>query len=162
MTDGSLSRLIAASVPLLLALGTACDAGTSAPEARPTECTEPEFAPTYLPWEKKSIPEPEMFFGQGNATAQWVTPPDAKRAGRVSLVRAARPWKTYEREFRTVPVRDTEGALVWIGDPGTGELSLQWSEGDEPCEFYAIYMLIQSMPQREAEKEMSRIARSLR
>lgn len=156
-----LSRGVAVSLPLLLMIGVSCEATTTPEATKRIECDEPEFAPTYLPWEKDSIPEPELFFGQGNATAQWVTPSSAKRVGRVSLVRAARPWKDNE-EFPEVPVRGTEGRLVWIGDPGTGELSLQWSEGDEPCDFYAIYMLIQSIPQREAEKEMARISRSLR
>lgn len=154
------SRRVVVWLALLLVLGTACDA-TSTPQARPAECAEPEFGPTYLPWEKTSIPEPEMFFGQGNATAQWVTSPNAKRAGRVSLVRAQRPWKDNE-EFPGVPVRGTQGRLVWIGDPGVGELSLQWSEGDQTCDHYALYMLIQSIPQREAEREMVRISRSLR
>ena len=153
---------VGAALSLLLVMGVACDDATSTPEATArTECTEPEFAPTYLPWEKGSIPEPELFFAQGNATAQWVTPADANRAARVSLVRAARPWKDND-EFPEVPVRGTQGRLVWIGDPGTGELSLQWSEGDEPCDHYAIYMLIQSISQRDAEKEMVRISRSLR
>ena len=145
----------------LMVMGVACNE-TAEPEAtKRIECTEPEFAPTYLPWEKGSIPEPELFFAQGNATAQWVAPADAKSPGKVSLVRAARPWKTYEREFPIVPVRGTEGTLVWIGDPGTGELSLQWSEGDQPCDHYAIYLLLPSVSQRDAEKEMARISRSL-
>ena len=153
-------RLVVA-LPLLLVVGVACEETTTPAAEKRVECEGPEFAPTYLPWEKGSIPEPELFFAQGNATAQWVTPADAKTPARVSLVRAARPWKD-TKHMPLVPVRGTEGWLVWIGDPGTGELSLQWSEGDQPCDHYAIYLLLPSVSQREAEQEMARISRSLR
>ena len=155
-------RRVVVSMSLLLAVGVACD-DSSTPEAapRPAECTEPEFEPTYLPWVKGSIPEPEQFAAQLNFTEQWVTPSGAKQVAKVTLVRTYRPWKE-TTHMPEVPVRGTEGHLIWIGDPGVGELALPWSEGDEPCDHYVLYLLDQSLNEREAEREMGRISRSLR
>ena len=147
---------------VLVAVGAACDDGSS-PEAaqRPAECTEAEFGPTYLPWEKGSVPDPEQFSAQLNFTEQWVTPSGAKRVGNLTFVRAYRPWEG-NQYMPKVPVRGTEGRLVWIGDPGTGQLALQWSEGDEPCDHYGLHLFLQKVSERETEREMAKISRSLR
>jgi hypothetical protein len=134
------------------------------PEATPeaTACEAAEFAPTYLPWVKgNSIPEPETFTAQLNTTQHWTTPEGAKNVVAVDLVRRYQPWEDHE-DFQKVPVRGTEGRLVWIGDPGVGQLSLQWSEGEEICDNYGIYLTLPGASQRKAEAEMARISKSLR
>ena len=145
---------------LLLALG-ACDSGEPEAAPGPTNCEAAEFGPTYLPWEKGSIPDPESFTVQLNTISQWTTPEGAKNVVSVELVRRYNPWDDNE-DFPLVPVRGTEGHLVWIGDPGVGQLSLQWLEGDEPCDNYGLYLLLPGASQRKAESEMARISRSLR
>lgn len=139
----------------------ACDSGEPEATAQPTECDAAGFAPTYLPWEEEPVPEPEMFTAQLNNIQQWTTPANAKTVVQVALVRRYRPWED-NKEFPKVPVRGTEGRLVWIGDPGVGQLSLQWSEGEEVCDNYGLYLTMPAVSQRKAEAEMARISRSLR
>lgn len=147
---------------LFLVFLAACNEGDS-PSEEPTAnaCETPGFAPTYLPWKKGSIPEPETFTAQLNTILQWTTPAGAKNVVSVELVRRHNPWED-NKEFPKVPVRGTEGRLVWIGDSGVGQLSLQWSEGDDPCDNYGLYLLLPGASQRKAEAEMARISRSLR
>ena len=151
----------AALLTLLPLAFAACDSGepTSAPEA--TACAGAEFAPTYLPWEKGDVPGPETFTAQLNTIQHWTTPEGAKNVMSVELIRRYRPWEDNE-DFPVVPVRGTEGHLVWVGDPGVGQLSLQWSEGDEVCDNYGLYLTMPGASQRKTEAEMARIARSLR
>jgi len=146
-------------LPFLVLLA-ACDAGGSEEVAAPVACEAPAFAPTEFPWNGPTS-EPETFSAQLNSISQWLPPPDYKQAATLTLVRRYNPWEDTEGSAE-VPVRGTQGRVVWIGDPGTGEVSLQWSEGDASCEHYGLYLLHQSLAEREAEKELARIARSLR
>ncbi len=147
------------AVHLALAL-VACDGPASRDTADPGPCTAPEFGPTYLPWEKR-VPEPETFSAQLNFIQQWIAPSSYGSAATVGLVRRYLPWEDH-KDFPKVPVRGNEGRLVWIGDPGVGELSLQWSEGDEPCDNYGLYLLDRTLNERQAENELAHVARSLR
>ena len=127
-----------------------------------TACSAPDFAPTYLPWAKKGdLPEPEVFGAQLNSITQWVAPPSYGSAATIGLIRRYHPWDD-EGKFPKVPVHGNEGLLVWVGDPGVGELSLHWSEGDEPCDNYGLSMVNRKLGERGAERELARVARSLR
>lgn len=157
------TRFVMASV-VVLVVGVACDAADPmSPEAKqtPVDCAAPEFAPTYLPWDDGQIAAPETRSEGRDAISEWNAQGRAKFKPRVSLVRRYHAW-TDTKHYPKLPVRGTEGYVVWIGDPGVGELSLRWSEGDQPCDHYALYVLDQSLNERQAENELARISRSLR
>ena len=64
-------------------------------------------------------------------------------------------------EFPTVRVRGVNGHLVWIGDPGIGELALTWKEGDQLCRWYTLSVSSVGLTQREAEVVVQEVAASL-
>lgn len=155
-----MNKRVLVTLPLLLALS-ACDSAGSNDTADPGGCSTPEFAPTYLPWAKGSVPEPQIFSAQLNSISQWTASSKYGSAATVGLVRRYRAWDDNDG-FPTVPVRGTQGRLVWVGSPGVGELSLQWSEGEQACDHYGLFMVNRKLGERGAERELTRIARSLR
>jgi hypothetical protein len=63
--------------------------------------------------------------------------------------------------FPTTEVRGTTGYLVWVGDPGVGDLALTWFEGSGPCRSFSLHFRDPALSQRKAEAMIERIARSL-
>ena len=81
-----------------------------------------------------------------------------------SLTLSIRPRQNLSRwargGFEGVKVRGHPAYLVWIGDPGVGQLALFWNE-DGPCEAYSLHLLYQGASQRATEREIMKIGRGL-
>jgi hypothetical protein len=128
------------------------------------ECSPVPFAPSYLPWlsEGEPVPRPEQRSeAQGDLLMTWSG--GGRRGWEGAGITLVTLFVTPEpgQDAMTVPVRGTEGALTWIGDPGVGELSLTWSEDGAPCGSYRLHLLAGSLTERQAEAELLRIAESL-
>lgn len=156
--------LILISAAVVLA-GAACGpevAEVERPAAGP--CEPAAFHPTYLPWGKEDPDDPQQSARGNDATLVWTGPSDdGKGRAAVSLVTRYETIDGDELdEFPSAPVRDTRGWLVWVGDPGVGELSLLWEETVDPCGAYELHLLDRSLSESDAEKEIKRIAEGLR
>lgn len=133
------------------------------PRPRPS-CSEPELRPAYLPWLTRNAKRarPEVTEEDGRWVLGWVDPSTTgPRARTVTLtVRAQQDLKRYAGEFEPVSVRGHDGYLVWIGDPGVGQLALFWNEGGS-CTAYGLFLLLPGRTQRATEEEILKVARSL-
>lgn len=134
----------------------------SSVEGTPTQasnaCEYPPMKVSYLPWlkEGENVPPPEKGQRGDRAVFTWQGPDE----NRVSLVRhpstEAEAW-----EGGSIPVRGVRGVIVWVGDPGVGDLSLLWSEDSTRCSDYSLHLSTKGMSEREAEGEIEKIAASL-
>ena len=155
-------RTAVLAVPAFLVAATSCTRDeVPAPRAEP--CTAPAFRPTYLPWLKpgREVPAPERV---GDAALRWAGPSSGDDVDPyVSLgITTEDPTEDFAGAgYPTLPVRGTEGYLVWVGDPHVGELSLRWDEGEPPCDAHVLSLLDQELSQRRAEAEIEKIAESL-
>ena len=154
------SKVAIAALPLMLASFAACEPETSAQAS--SKCQLPEFSPTYLPWSKKKVGAPaKNVLHKRQAVVQWRGPSEGRRTPTLSLVSGAEIPDDIDA-YETAPVRGVEGHVAWVGDPGVGELSLLWSEGETPCDAYGLHLFDRSLKKRRAEYEIKRIARSLK
>lgn len=141
---------------------------TPTQESGSTKCDPASFRPPYLPWLDKDEDPP---------------PPDRERDGRnmvltwsdrsnddvyVALVTHydnAVPVAGTDFDADNPPpsvrVRGSEGYLMWIGDPGVGELAILWAEGRDPCGSYSLHLLDRRMSEDTAESELRKVAKSL-
>ena len=159
------SSIVTLAISLSLVLS-ACASGGAADDAQPAAgpCDPAGFHPTYLPWGKEDPNDPQQSARDKDAVLVWTGPSgDGKGRAAVSLVTRYETIDGDELdEFPSAPVRDTRGWLVWVGDPGGGELSLLWEETVEACGSYELHLLDQSLSESDAEKEIKAIAESLR
>lgn len=136
--------------------------GESPAGGSPTEdssgCDYPPMKVSYLPWlkEGEKVPPPERHRSGDRALFTWQGPEE----NRVSVVRhpgtEAEGW-----EGDSIPVRGVRGFIVWVGDPGVGDLSLLWSEDSTRCSDYSLHLSTKGMSEREAEREIEKVAGSL-
>jgi hypothetical protein len=159
------TSLIGLAVAVALA-APACSSGKVAEEERPAAgpCDPAAFHPTYLPWGKEDPDDPQQSARGNDATLVWTGPSgDGKGRAAVSLVTRYETIDGDELdEFPSAAVRDTRGWLVWVGDPGVGELSLLWEETVDPCGAYELHLLDRSLSESDAEREIKAIAKGLR
>ena len=124
-------------------------------------CAPARFSPTYFPW-RGFKQGPGLVTSEGSdSIVQWFPPTKSPAETYLTLTSHFEPPADLG-EFPKVPVHGRDGRLVWIGDPGVGELALYWSEGDEACDHYSLHLLDRSFSEREAEDELARVARSLK
>jgi len=141
---------------------------SSTPSEQPSvdTCSFPAFRPTFLPWDGDGQPpEPREVVEEGNAIFVWFSDEgEEHKAPYVSLVAQLEPVFGEAGDldgFPTAEVRGTTGYLVWVGDPGVGELALTWFEGSGPCQSYSLHFRDPGLSQADAEATIERIARSL-
>ncbi|HXF71859.1 MAG TPA: hypothetical protein VNO79_04515 [Actinomycetota bacterium] len=144
----------------------------SAPSATgsssPTSCPLPEFRPTRLPWLPASSPLPtpeEVTYEGGASSLVWFQDPQARWEGRYLALTTYRtgPFGPLEdlAGSPTVTVHDQTGHLIWVGDPGVGELAIVWSEGSGECPWFALRMITTGLTQSAAEAQLRAVAASL-
>lgn len=145
--------------------------GEGQPTTAPVKCETASFRPTYLPWVPPGDPMPDPFVpepGTGdqpeNAALVWFE--DDERmyefpAMYVSLMTLHDPPDLEAATAEQIEVRGTIGWMTWVGDPGVGELRLDWSEGAGPCRSYALAISTHTLPEQRAISELEKIAESL-
>jgi hypothetical protein len=133
--------------------------------AGPDACPVAPFTVSRLPWleEGSEVPAPGVIEEGVDAVLVWFEDPIERSSGRyVALKRSAIPPVSEGLdEFPAVQVRGVNGYLVWVGDPGIGELALNWWEGDQLCRWYTLSISSVGLSQREAEVAIREIAASL-
>lgn len=118
---------------------------------------------TRVPWLPfgSSIPGPELVQDRFGSTLVWFEDADLRWAGPYAAIkRSSRPLVGYDLSgFPTLRVRGGFGHLVWIGDPGIGELALVWREGVEPCSWFSLSMSSVGLTETAAEREIRTLVR---
>lgn len=117
-----------------------------------------------LPWlVSGSVPPPEHLEEDDGSLLVWFEDEDRRWNARyVGLRRSSNPPLDPDLgEFPTVPVRGESGQLVWVGDPGVGELALVWSDNEASCGWYTLGLGSVGLTQRQAEVTIREIAASL-
>jgi hypothetical protein len=130
----------------------------------PDACPAAPFTVSRLPWleEGSEVPAPELIEEGVDAILVWFEDPNERWSGRyVALRRSTMPLVEGLSEFPTVRVRGVNARLVWIGDPGVGELALTWKEGDQVCRWYTLSISSAGLNQGEAEAAIRDIAASI-
>lgn len=110
------------------------------------------------------MPPPKKSHDGPNAILTWEN--DDAEGGSSQHVRLVTVWeplaRDYEAEgFARFEVRSQIGYIVWVGDPGVGELTLPWAEGSEPCQTYLLALLTHGFAEEQAEQEIKAVAGSL-
>jgi hypothetical protein len=143
-------------------------------DAAPTDgtlagCPPPNLWPTVLPWvdQGQTVPPPDLIHygtdADPNGRLVWAADPDAfDTAGfsdtDVVVVARLHDHEPFGGDVPEVEVRGRTAQLMWIGDPGVGELQLVWSEGNGPCDTYAVGLTILSGPSDgDGESEPDRL-----
>jgi hypothetical protein len=132
--------------------------------AGPDACPASPFTVSRLPWleEGSEVPAPELIEEGVGAILVWFEEPTERWSGRyVALKRSTMPLDEGLSEFPTVRVRGVNGRLVWIGDPGVGELALTWKEGDQLCRWYTLSTSSVGLSQEAAEEVIRDVAASI-
>jgi hypothetical protein len=128
-------------------------------------CPVPPFTLLRLPWlpEGAAVPAAEPIDESPDAGFVWFEDSEERFAGTyVALKRS--PWSPFGRnlsEFPTAQVRGTTGHLVWVGDPGVGELALVWREAGSSCEWYTLSISGAGLSEVQAEQSIRTLAASL-
>jgi len=149
-------------------VGSASSTAEVSGSATPTEACEPApFRVMYLPWlpEDAEVPAPIVLQDEDSAILVWFEDQKLEWDGAyVTLQTSPKPplgGPAFLRDFPTTSVRGEVGYLVWVGDPGVGELDITWSEGAGPCNWYSLGMSRVGATQAEAESAISAVADSL-
>jgi hypothetical protein len=135
----------------------------------PRACDPASFHPTYLPWlgTDEVPPAPARSRDGTNGLLTWSA---GDRPGWTEYATAFVTLVTeFEvslesgpgSEFPTVPVRGTTGRVVWVGDPGVGEVMVTWTERPGACASFSLHLLAQNLGEQRAVEEVSKIAASL-
>ena len=131
-------------------------------------CEPPPFRITILPWLERGapLPEPELSMLDGNAILMWEGPPGTNHEGGrgyVALQRFAVADSPLGGEGHPVdiPVRGTVGEIRWVGDPGVGEVRLNWLEHKGSCGYHALHLLDTTLTEEESEQYLREAAASL-
>lgn len=121
-------------------------------------CEPASLHPTYLPWQEGTEGTGDPVETQSgtedspNAFTTWAADPDALRQddadGDLSYASVAvlHEYEPAGEEFPTIEVRGHRAELVWVGDPGVGQLSLRWQEMPGPCGALAVSLRIWRSP----------------
>jgi hypothetical protein len=65
-------------------------------------------------------------------------------------------------DFPVTRVRGQPARLVWIGDPGVGEVALTWREGSGSCRWHVLTLSSTGKSQKDAESALKEVAASVR
>ena len=124
-------------------------------------CEPAEFAPTYLPWQGSGpIPKPERYKNRKDVILVWFGP--APKSGpedapHVDLT------TTYENNAEdtgtTMQVLGTEGFVSWNAE--FSEMAVRWTERDEPCGHYGLFVTDPLRSKAWHETELARVVESL-
>ena len=163
-------RSLVGLLAILLAFASvACSGGEpdneseSDPQAgsTPEPCEAPDFAPTYIPWDKSgSIPKPEVIVDDRDTVLLWLGPPGEEQpTAKVDLATHYELRVVHGGE--TVSVRGTEGQLTWSGSAAY-EWALRWTESDEPCGHYGLYFSDVELSKKQMVPVLMKIAGSLK
>ncbi|HEY7874741.1 MAG TPA: hypothetical protein VIG64_06425 [Actinomycetota bacterium] len=130
-------------------------------------CDYAKYEPTYLPWlaKNEAAPPPRRDKEDENAILLWEDDDDASgNPATVELVTEleSTAQEVSEEGFPTVAARGQRGYLIWVGDPGVGQLVIVWQENQEPCESYALSLLDQDLHRAAAEAEIEKVLESLK
>jgi hypothetical protein len=136
------------------------------PVTSDASCETPAFTPTYLPWLRanETPPAPRTTGGTeaSDRTLVWFASEHREYEEQyVALTTQLAPHADLEHFEQVVPVRGHDGHVIWIGDPGVGEVSLQWMEREDPCGSFALHMSSIGFSERGAVRKLARVARSL-
>lgn len=135
------------------------DASPPVSEDAQERCDPPPMRATYLPWlrpgQEPSAPR-ERWDGS-NALLTWSGP---REKDRITLVRHFAEGDL-DLETKSVKVGGTKGWLVWVGDPGVGELMLAWTEGSGICSGYSLHLETVGLTESDAEREIRRVGDGL-
>ena len=139
---------------------------SSTPTVVAGSCPAAPLSLSRLPWLEagSEVHAPELINEGESSLLVWFEDPVERWDSRhVALTRSTRPLIDGSLdEFPTVSVRGHSGHLVWVGDPGVGELSVVWTEPSVgACSWYALTLLSRGMSEVQAETEIQRIAESL-
>jgi hypothetical protein len=167
-----MSRLPAAAVLGVAIASSACStpAGSGPSTTSPAStidaasCPVPAFTVSRLPWRaSESVPAPEHLEEDDGLLLVWFEDENRRWNGRyVALRRSANPpFGSDLAEFPTMPVRGEEGHLVWVGDPGVGELAVVWSDGEASCGWYTLGLSSAGFTRKQAEAAIRDVAASL-
>jgi hypothetical protein len=66
------------------------------------------------------------------------------------------------RDFPSVTAAGSPARLVWVGDPGVGEVAVTWRANTGDCGWHALSLSTTGMSQGQAESVITDIAGSLR
>jgi hypothetical protein len=113
-------------------------------------CPLPELRPGMLPWlaDGEPVPDPvEVRFGtpdEPDSVMTWAAEPDPEElwdVAHLSIGRIHTPDnEPGDQHFAMVDVRGHEAELVWVGDPGMGQLRVNWREQPGPCGVYSVWL----------------------
>jgi hypothetical protein len=135
----------------------------------PPSCDPATFQPTYLPWLRPGevVPQPAESRDGPNVLLTWSAgdrPGWTQEPGAsASLVTefAASLEGSPGADFPVVPVRGTTGRVVWVGDPGVGDVMVVWKELPGACGSFSLHLLAQNLSEQKAVEEISKIVASL-
>lgn len=147
-------------------LPTPAPATPSADPSPVAQCDPSPSRPSYLPWldERQPVPPSREERSERDAVLVWFEDPElAYQGSYVSLGTKYSPPFEGETDvpFSRVPVRGVSGYLVWIGDPGVGDVAIIWAEHDKPCGTFQLSTGTRGLSESEAERLIEEIAGSL-
>jgi hypothetical protein len=129
------------------------------------DCPAPSFMPRFLPWldDGDPVPAPEHVTEEGSTVLAWFE--DGAREWRGPYVALRTSTQPLEKDLdgsEIVQVRGPDGQLVWVGDPGVGEVTIVWQEEEAgSCSWYSIHLSSAGMTEEEARATILRVADSL-
>jgi hypothetical protein len=128
-------------------------------------CPAPSFTLLRLPWlpEGAAVPASEPIEESPDAGFVWFEDSEERFAGTYLALKRS-PWSPFGRnlsQFPTAQVRGTTGYLVWVGDPGVGELAFVWREAGSSCEWYTLSISSPGLSEVQAEQTIRTLAASL-
>jgi hypothetical protein len=130
-----------------------------------TRCEPASFRVTRLPWLARGseVPPPETVMEEGSTSLVWFEDPERRWDGRYVALQATSepPFGSDLDGFPTASVRGRVGHLVWVGDPGVGELALTWQEGDASCSWHSLRISGEGLGEDEAVSQLRQVASSL-
>jgi hypothetical protein len=132
------------------------------PRATDEACPRPP-EPTYLPFEHRGEPTIDSTAEHYRLRYQSTdgTFPDSGRPRPVYFVVGRELVPVSLPPGREVRIGERKVNLIWIGDPGVGEVAAEWREGSGPCETHVAWLLWYRGNQEGIENELIKTIESL-
>ena len=137
---------------------------TPTPSPASAACPAPTLRPTYAPWGAVGAPREEA--GERGVGHVYDGPPDLgwePQGGGPTYLRISRQPTAAGLPpggvVRSAGSRDVR--LLWVGDPGVGDVAAWWQEGQGPCDTWRANLLWRQGGREEIERQLLLMVASL-
>lgn len=130
---------------------------SSSPSAA-TSCNPPP-SPRYLPFTVK--PAPVIQYDSGGVGARYEAASASSASAEYAFVGNQPSAPDWVGQGTTARVNSRTVHMIWLGDPGVGEITAYWESGNATCSYSVASLVLRRGSAKDIEDELLRVIASL-